>query len=129
MREAGNIPAQGLSDQLMELRTDLETLKGRQQKRSVVPPTTEANGLEMLLAATGSFDTNHMPRMSGANTPRAGVFGVGDAMGALDDPYLQDFLQQTYREWNTDDFDANTGDVISGPLQFDWENANMFGSL
>lgn len=73
-----------------------------------------------------------------------GAFGVGDAskylsilysleiadlyqVGALDDPFLQDFLQHPYGNWNQESYDPVSG-IPSGQFQFDWENANLFGT-
>lgn len=138
MREAGNLPACGYNDQLTELKADLDSLKDKnkhQQRQVTVPKVGEANGLDMLLnAASGTFSGQHTPRNNGGtNTPRegGGAFGVGDAMGALDDPFLQDFLQQPYGNWTGDSsFDPPpAGGLPSVQLQFDWENANLFGNL
>jgi hypothetical protein len=48
-------------------------------------------------------------------------------VGALDDPFLQDFLQQPYGNWNPDSYQPVSG-IPSAQLQFDWENANLFGT-
>jgi len=132
MKEAGSIPAQGLTDQLTDLRNDLERLKDRRKHKTILTPSNggeDADGLGLLLAATNGFSNNHLPRHSGTSTPRAGVFGVGDAMGALDDPFLQDFLQQPYRDWTTENLGEAQSEVPPEQFQFDWENANLFGAL
>jgi proline utilization trans-activator len=132
MKEAGNIPAQGLTDQLTELRNDLDRLKERRKHKSNVTTAQrgdDTDGLGLLLAATGTFNHNRLPGLSGTSTPRAGAFGVSDAVGAFDDPFLQDFLQQPYRDWTAQNFGADPNEIPPGQLQFDWENANLFGSL
>lgn len=115
-------------DQLVELKVDLDSLK---QTTKEVPATLnsagEPNGLEMLLAASDSV--GHQPsRTHGiGHSPSDGTFGVGDAMGALDGPFLIDFLQQPYDTWNSNAFDPSSGLPVT-QSQFDWENANLFGN-
>lgn len=133
MKEAGNIPAHGYYDQLVELKSDLDSFKGKCKQPESIPLTTntkDTSGLDMLLAASGTFNNDYVAPLSGGyNTPKeATVFGVGDAMGALDDPFLQDFLQQPYTNWPSDDFGGPGAVVPSEQLQFDWENANLFGN-
>lgn len=118
MREAGNLPASGYHDQLLVLKADLDSLKDNGGNRNL----SESNGLAMLLAASGSVGEQSN------NT----AFGVGDAgAGAvLDDPFLQEFMQQPYGNWDTDQFDHDDpGTTATGQFQFDWENANLFGNL
>jgi hypothetical protein len=133
MKEAGNIPAHGYYDQLIELRVDLEKFKAKaNQQHQLMPAAThkEVNGLEMLLAASGSHNTEALPRLSGTNTPKEiAMFGVGDAMGALDDPFLQDFLQQPFRDWPAEGIDPLSTSAMPTQLQFEWENANLFGNV
>ncbi|KAH8595755.1 fungal-specific transcription factor domain-containing protein [Bisporella sp. PMI_857] len=132
MRETGNLPASGYYDQLVELKLDLDSLKQNSGEHQSSQPTTKGNnGLEMLLAASSSVHQGEQAHSNGATqTPASSgtAFGVGDAMGALDDPFLQDFLQQPYGNWNPDSFDPVSG-MPSTQFQFDWENANLYGNL
>jgi len=119
MRDAGNLPASGYYDQLLVLKGDFDSLKTK-----IRQPVSESDGLQMLLAASGS-------QMS--RSPNTTAFGVGDAGGAvLDDPFLQEFMQmpQPYVSFGVGlgEFDPVSGLPV-GQLQFDWENANLFGNL
>lgn len=133
MRETGNLVASGYYDQLVELKRDLDSLREKSKQRHPSQRNlAESNGLDMLLAATTSAGQQQMSRRNGtcinAHTPGdGGAFGVGDAMGALDDPFLQDFLQQPYGSWNQESYDSVPG-LPSTQFQFDWENANLFGT-
>ena len=115
-------------DQLVELKADLDSLHHQtNDQQSPLTSTTEPNGLEMLLAASDSV--GHQPAQTHGvvHSPSDGTFGVGDAMGALDGPFLLDFLQQPYESWNANSFDPSSG-MPAAQFQFDWENANLFGN-
>lgn len=126
MKDAGNLPASGSYDQLIELKTELDSLKTRER----------SNGLQMLLAASTSVSgqpgpPNNHPHVLTPSSTFADVmaFGVGDGVGAvLDNPLLQDFLQQPYSNWPAEPFDPVSG-LPAGQFQFDWENANLFGNF
>lgn len=111
----------------MELKVDLDSLKDNKSGgNDNLTSTSEPNGLEMLLAASDSV--GHQPPRTGiVHSPSDGTFGVGDAMGALDGPFLLDFLQQPYDNWNENSFDPTSGLPVT-QSQFDWENANLFGN-
>ena len=115
-------------DQLVELKVDLDSVKqNTKDRQGSLTNTNEPNGLDILLAASDSVG-HQPPRTQGmGNSPSDGTFGVGDAMGALDGPFLLDFLQQPYDNWNENSFDPTSGLPVT-QSQFDWENANLFGN-
>ncbi len=140
MRDDGNVPANDYYEQLVQLRCDLN--HAREQMRGAIEGSqngaTESNGLQLLLAASGSFND------AGPSTPGATrtdtTFGEGipfgapgdfDTGAALDDPFLQDFLaqKQPYTPWAPDSIGPfPTGDP-NGQWNFDWEDANLFGNI
>lgn len=165
MRESGNLPASGCYDQLVELKTSLDSLisKSHPQKVRTASDLSSASnsGLRVLLAASDAVNSG--PSISNAqalpasdqppihHTPhlrnnRGGegftAFGVGVSMGALDDPFLQDFLQEPYGGWAGSGAGAvldpltglpmagqEVGGAGNGGFTFEWENANLFGGM
>jgi hypothetical protein len=125
MRDTGNLPASGYYDQLIELRSDLDSLRTvKQPVITVQAGENQANGLSMLIAASGSLVDPQMQRTNlppGSPAYMEGMipYVTNDLGNFLDDPSLADFLDPRF-------FDSMSGFPVE-QAQYEWGNANYFG--
>jgi len=139
MRDDGNVPARSYYQQLIGLKTDIDRLREETKvlHESSSSAPDGANGLQMLLAASGSFNVGHDAHPSSVSssimTNERLVPAMGDGLGVaaiLDDPFLQDFLAQSgpLGSWTTE-FEMDPPGNTTVQWSFDWEDANLFGTI
>ena len=134
MRDEGNMPAHDYYEQLVQLKNDLDQAKDNMIGSTVMNPsvTAEENGLQMLLAASGSVrnaenleqNTQSDAAMIGGNFSASEIFDTG---AALNNPPLLDFMTQQQLPWTADSSSAFSGGDFDVQWNFDWENANLYG--
>lgn len=135
MRDDGNMPAHNYYDQLLQLKFDLDHAVEQIDTNSeaIQSDSDQSNGLQMLLAASGS-DIGTEARTT------AGVLGEGQTFGAfgnydtsevLNDPYIQNFLnqQQPYAHCMTDDIPSFPNGDLDGQFEFDFLDMNVLGNF
>lgn len=135
MRDDGNVPASDYYEQLVQIEEDLKQACAKRKKRSQLPPPSNhnANGLHLLLAASGT--DNHPPTQSTAHPSQTGGIPIpptinmgSTSMGdALNDPFLSGFLSQPESTWAPNAFGPMfANDNNEQQLwDFNWESGGM----
>jgi hypothetical protein len=139
MRDDGNVPAVDYYGQLVLLKGDLERAQELMHGTAAKTDTAggavndtggDSNGLhDLLVAASTSFDNVGNGTMS--HEMAFSAIENFDTGAALDDPFLQGFLaqQQPYVAWDADPSLVFPSEDLSGQWTFDWEDANLFGTI
>lgn len=134
MRDDGNVPARDYYEQLEQLERDLAEAKARRRPcpQQSHPNSTESNGLQLLLQATGTESTRancnigHPASAQYLALDSARTNEIITTSDALSDPFLYGFLSQPQPAWGAEAFDEHLLSSVNAEQQmwsFDLDHA------